>query len=227
MGKKIFVSYKYGDDNVKNLSFFQNSTVRDYVTEFENKLTNSDHIYKGEHDDEDLSEYSDDIIWEKLKNKIYDSSVTIIFISPDMKEKNKQENKQWIPWEISYSLKEISRKNKNGDPVTSKSNAILAVVLPNKDGEYSYYLENKNCCSSYCVSHYTDTLFSIIAKNKFNSKNPDKRNCSEETDVWYGEPSYIKAIEWKYFINNYSYYIDLACERQNNIEDYTIQKDVV
>ena len=38
MGKKIFVSYKYADDQVENLSVDQNSTVRDYVTEFEEKL---------------------------------------------------------------------------------------------------------------------------------------------------------------------------------------------
>lgn len=227
MGKKIFVSYKYGDDNVKDLSIFKNSTVRDYVTEFESKLTNSDHIYKGEHDDEDLSEYSDDTIWEKLKNKIYDSSVTIIFISPNMKEKNKQEKEQWIPWEISYSLKEVSRKNSNGNPVTSKSNAVLAVVLPDENGDYSYYLESNNCCSTPCITHHTGSLFSIIANNKFNFEDSDKRKCSEESTVWYGESSYIRAVEWKYFINNYSYYIDLACERQNNIDNYTIQKDIV
>ena len=35
MGKKIFVSYKFADSRVKNLSFYENSTVRDYVTKFE------------------------------------------------------------------------------------------------------------------------------------------------------------------------------------------------
>lgn len=91
-----------------------------------------------------LSKLSDDTIWEKLKDRIYDSSVTVIFISPEMKEIWKEEKDQWIPWEISYSLKETSRKNKNGDPVTSKSNAMLAVVLPDENGSYSYYLEKSN-----------------------------------------------------------------------------------
>ena len=141
MGRKIFVSYKFADSSVQNLKSDENSTVRDYVTEFENVLESSDHIYKGESDDTDLSELEDDTIWEKLKDRIYDSSITVIFISPNMKETSVLDRDQWIPWEVSYSLKETSRKNKNGDSVTSKTNAMVAVVLPDQNGSYSYYLE--------------------------------------------------------------------------------------
>ena len=130
LGKKIFVSYKYADDQVENLKSGQNSTVRDYIDKFEEKVDSSDDIFKGESNDEDLSNLSDDTIWEKLKNRIYDSSVTVVFISPGMKESGKKERDQWIPWEVSYSLKETSRKNKNGDSVTSHGNAMMAVVLP-------------------------------------------------------------------------------------------------
>ena len=226
MGKKIFVSYKYGDDQVENLSYYENSTVRDYVTKFENALDSSDNIYKGESDGEDLSVLSDDAIWEKLKNRIYDSSVTVVFISPGMKENWKLERDQWIPWEVSYSLKEVSRKNKNGQAVTSRSNAMLAVVLPDSNGSYSYYLESKNCCGSGCTTHHTDKLFSIIRKNKFNLKNPNKRVCDTGEIIWYGEYSYIKAVKWSEFIKNYSTYIISACERQDNIDDYDICKEV-
>ena len=55
MGRKIFVSYKYADYDVKNLNYWTNSKVRDYVTEFEKILDSTDHIYKGESDDEDLN----------------------------------------------------------------------------------------------------------------------------------------------------------------------------
>lgn len=226
MGKKIFVSYKYGDDQVENLSYYENSTVRDYVTKFEDVLDSSDNIYKGESDGEDLSVLSDDTIWEKLKDRIYDSSVTVVFISPGMKENWKLERDQWIPWEVSYSLKEVSRKNKNGQAVTSRSNAMLAVVLPDSNGSYSYYLESRNCCGSGCTTHHTDRLFSIIRKNKFNLKNPNKRVCDTGETIWYGEYSYIKAVKWSEFIKNYSTYIVSACERQDNIDDYDICKEV-
>ena len=226
MGKKIFVSYKYGDDQVENLSYYENSTVRDYVTKFEDILDSSDNIYKGESDGEDLSVLSDDTIWEKLKDRIYDSSVTVVFISPGMKENWKLERDQWIPWEVSYSLKEVSRKNKNGQAVTSRSNAMLAVVLPDSNGSYSYYLESRNCCDSGCTTHHTDKLFSIIRKNKFNLKNPNKKVCDTGEIIWYGEYSYIKAVKWSEFIKNYSTYIISACERQDNIDDYDICKEV-
>ena len=75
MGRKIFVSYKYADDSVENLTSSENSTVRDYVSKFEAKLDSSDHIYKGESDGEDLSNLSEDTIWSKLKDRIYDSMV--------------------------------------------------------------------------------------------------------------------------------------------------------
>ena len=109
MGHKIFVSYKYHDSSVKKITNNPwSDTVRDYVDALENYLTNSsEHIYKGESDDEDLSNLSEDSIWEKLKDRIYDSSLTIVLVSPKMKE-TKKDRDQWIPWELSYSLKEIS-----------------------------------------------------------------------------------------------------------------------
>lgn len=226
MVKKIFVSYKFADDKVENLSIYENSTVRDYVTKFEKMLDPSDNIYKGESDGEDLSNLSEATIWEKLKGRIYDSSVTIVFISPCMKESWKMERDQWIPWEISYSLKEVSRKNKNGDAITSRSNAILAVVLPDENGSYSYYLESRNCCDGGCTIHHTDRLFSIIRKNKFNLKKASKKVCDTGDTIWYGEFSYIKAVKWSNFINNYSAYVDSACRRQDNIDDYEIYKEV-
>lgn len=103
---------------------------------------------------------------------------------------------------------------------------MLAVVLPDSNGSYSYYLESKNCCGSGCTTHHTDKLFSIIRKNKFNLKNPNKKVCDTGETIWYGEYSYIKAVKWSEFIKNYSTYIISACERQDNIDDYDICKDV-
>ena len=227
MGKKIFVSYKYSDNQVKNLRSGEDSTVRDYVDDLMTRIDNSDDIFKGEEDNEDLSKYEDDTIWSMLTDRIYDSSVTVVFISPGMKEEGKLERDQWIPWEVSYSLKETSRKNKNGQAITSHSNAMVAVVLPDSNGSYSYYLEPRTCCDSKCTTHHTDKLFSIISKNKFNRiKNESKRTCDNNKSIWTGTCSYIEAVKWEDFIKDYKKYVDKAVERQENIGEYKIYTEL-
>ena len=137
MGKKIFVSYKFADSDVRKITsdYFHTDTVRDYVNKLEEKIGKSD-IYKGESDDNDLSQLTDDSIWNQLKQKIFDSSITIVLISPNMKTLWKTEKDQWIPQEISYSLKEITH---NGTK-KSKSNALIYVILPDKYNSYDYFI---------------------------------------------------------------------------------------
>jgi len=227
MGRKIFVSYKYADTSVENLNSWSNSAVRDYVNEFESLLdSDTDDIYKGEGDDEDLSNLDEETIWNKLKDRIYDSTLTVIMISPNMKEPGVPDKQQWIPWEVSYSLKETSRKNKNGDPITSRTNAMIAIVLPDSYGSYSYYLEGKTCCPSNCVTHHTERLFQIIKDNKFNLTNASKRTCDNGQTIWSGDVSYIGAVKWKDFKTNPNYYINASYDRQDNTDNFNIVKTI-
>lgn len=136
MGKKIFVSYKYADNDVKSLSMYLGqTTAHHYVQYMQDYIFNedSDHIYKGEKSEEDLSDKSDNYIREHLKDKIFDSTITIVLISPNMKEYGKRERNQWIPWEISYSVSLETRNDR-----TSHRNALLAVILPDHYGSYNY-----------------------------------------------------------------------------------------
>ena len=138
MGSKVFVSYKYMDDDVRRIDGITQPTWPcDYVDLIKNKVLAYDDIYKGENSNEDISNWSEYRIWEHLKSKIYDSSITIVLISPNMKEPNKWQRSQWIPWEVSYSLRETTRHDR-----TSHNNAILAVVLPDSKGSYYYYDKN-------------------------------------------------------------------------------------
>ena len=229
MGHKIFVSYKFADDDVYNITnSMEGSTVRDYVDKIEETLKSdeSDHIYKGESDGEDLSYLSDDTIWQKLRNRIYDSTLTIVMISPNMRNRYKKEKQQWIPREISYCLKEVSRIDKNGTPVKSKTNAMLAVVVPDKNNDYSYYTYEKICCTSGCRMLKTDTLFEIMRKNMFNLKDANKKDCEDGSTIWYGDSCYISSVKWEDFIKDKEKYIDKAYEIQDKIEDYDIHKDV-
>lgn len=147
MGRKIFVSYKYKDNDIKEMAnVIQPTWPCDYVDYIKDKIFSDDYIYKGEDSDEEISLWTDDAIWHHLKEKIYDSTITIVLISPNMKEPGKWQTSQWIPWEISYSLKEMTRNDR-----ISHSNAILAVILPDKRDSYDYYNE--------------DDLFPIIRDN--------------------------------------------------------------
>ena len=223
MGHKIFVSYKYADTNVAALPGQAFSSARDYVTALEQKLDRSSQIYKGESDGEDLSYLTEEQIWAKLRDRIYDTSVTIVFISRGMKEP-KPEWWQWIPWEISYSLKEIPR----GDRV-SRTNAVFAVVLPDAAGSYEYFMHSQILTNGQFVTTYmTDVLFPILRLNMFNRKdNTGRQTQLADWSVFYtGEFSYIFAGPWGSFINNVATNIDRALRIQTDVSSYKITKTV-
>ncbi len=233
MGKKIFISYKYADSNVENItdnkSFWGSCTVRNYVDEIENTLKDkTDHIYKGESDGEDLSQLASSTIWNKLKDRIYDSTLTIVMLSKGMKDKYKEEKNQWIPQEISYSLKEMSRKDKNGNPVTSRTNALLAVILPDVNGSYDYFTYKKTCCTSGCTVYESNStyIFDIMKGNLFNPKTPNCISCDTGATVYHGYPSYMYCVKWSDFVNDMETYIDIAYSLQDNQDNYNIQKEI-
>ncbi len=229
MGHKVFVSYKYADSDVKQLtnSWYHTDTVRTYVDKLEEYISDvSDHIYKGETDGEDLSRLSDEAIWRKLKDRIYDSTLTIVMISKGMRVTYLPDREQWIPWEISYSLKEVSRKNISGNSVTSSSNALLAVILPDANGSYEYFTHMKSCCANPCRYFNTSFLFEIMRKNMFNLKQPDKKECDDGSTVYYGDSSYISTVKWEDFIKSPESYINKAYDIQSKIEKYDVCKEL-
>ena len=145
---KIFISYKYRDKYVRqnpdyNLTHWLTDqdngnylTARDYVNHLTEVIL-TDHQNKAEKDNEDLSFLSEETIQRKLYDRIYDSTLTIVLISKHMKN-NRDESLQWIPREISYSIKEKTR-----DDRTSYTNGILAVALPDEMNSYNYAVINK------------------------------------------------------------------------------------
>lgn len=237
MGKKIFVSYKYLDSQVQDLNIYEDvkdiwsnvirkkvtTTARHYVDKIDEILEEGDHIYKGEDDGEDMSTLADSTIGSKLGDKIFDSSVTIVLISKGMKEVFTSEKDQWIPWEISYSLKEQSREGGR-----SKTNAVLAVALPDTSGNYDYYIEENSCPYCNCRTLKTDFLFKILSDNMFNIKNPVFTECDNHvgSKPYSGYSSYIYSVKWANFIKNVDHYINVALEIRKNINDYTLVKQV-
>ena len=225
MGRKVFVSYKYWDTEVQHLSnmgWRETTKVRDYVDILEAKIGH-DNIYCGEKDGEDLDGYSEDYIWNKLRDKIFPTTVTVVLISPGMKEENRRDKSQWIPWEIRYSLREHTRS------YTSHTNGIVAVVLPDKNGSYDYMIEMKSCGSCHCRVLKTEKLFWILQKNIFNKIDKEKKNCSLGDDVYTGECGYIKLVKWSDFIVNdtmMNFYIEEAADKIARKAEFDLHLDV-
>lgn len=221
MGNKVFISYKFNDGQVKDLPDVGDTIVRDYVDILVERLESLGYISKAEDTDEDLSDYSEEYIETVLHELIWDSSVTIVLISPQMKEPGKTERAQWIPWEVSYSLREVTRGGR-----TSHSNAVLAVVLPDQFGQYNYAIANRHCVSNcYCEVWYMNSFFNIISRNMFNliDKEENLKDCTDGSDVYIGPCSYISLVRWETFTQNIKQYIDAALDRKNHIDDYDIR----
>lgn len=221
MGKAIFVSYKYSDSKVLHLpGVVGTTTARHYVDELAGLLEQEDHIYKGEDDDESMETLQDSTVASKLGDKIFSSSVTIVLISKGMKDETLAEKDQWIPWEISYSLKEQSRAGGN-----SKTNAVLAVVLPDEMGSYSYYITENLMCNS--TIYHTSILFQILQLNMFNhNKKEDNIRYCNGAKIYKGGHSYIPSVKWGHFKDNVDRCIDLAVSTRQNINEYTLVKNV-
>lgn len=219
MGKKIFISYKYSDPNVMELGDYKHdTTARSYVDDLEAILDDLEHIYKGEDDGEDMSTLRDAAIASKLGDKIYDSTVTIVLISKGMKEDNSPEIDHWIPWEISYSLKEQTRDGKK-----SKTNAVLAIALPDENNSYGYYITDNPACNSRTLN--INFLFQILRDNMFNrvDKESSIRYCNGKK-IYEGSPSYIPSVKWKDFVNNPDFHINLALQNCENRANFDVTK---
>ncbi len=226
MARKIFVSYKYADELVADLKkstltfvgedirvVARKTKARDYVDLLQDKI-GKDHINLGEKDGESLTDFSDGSIETSLKNKIRQSSVTIVLISKGMKTSD-NENDQWVPWEVSYSLRTVPTGS-----YTKQMNAILGVVLPDETGTYDWYYKSNSECN--CTTHFTGKLFKILRDNTFNIKEKEFKECNGIQIHINPEPSFFKTVKWSDFMNgtNYNSYIDKALEIKGNKDEY-------
>jgi hypothetical protein len=221
--KKIFVSYKYKDWNVLPLPEYTPTedtgylhTPRHYVDKII-EVVGADHIYKGEKSDESMGHLADDTIDSKLKEKIFDSSITIVLISPNMWDKSIQEKDQWIPNEISYSLRYKTRGEKTSNP-----NAMIAVVLPDRNGNYDYAVLHQNCVTIW----QTNTYFTILNENMFNRKSKNQQICNQCGSYHHfgDNHSYIHPVKWSDFVSNHNFYINHVLSLRENLHEFDIKK---
>ncbi len=191
MPRKTFISYKYSEAQ----------TVRDRILE----ALGADATYYQEEtsDSPDLTDTSTENIKQTLTDMMYDTSVTIVVISPSIKQS------KWVDWEIEYSLKEISRKGR-----TSKTNGVIGVIQAVNGG--SDWLATTTTKNDGCTvrSIAEAKLYPIIADNRYNQKKKTYTclNCKTYSPL---NGSYVSLVDESDFIADPDKYIENAAPPQN------------
>ena len=200
MAHKTFISYKYSDAR----------WLRDDIID---ALGSDASFYRGEDGyTQDLSGYAADTIKEHLKKMIYDTSVTILILSPEMMQSD------WIPWEIEYSLKDVKR----GDRY-SHSNGVVGVIK-RVNGDYSWIKKTHQNSDGCTVSSYDETRIpQIVNENRYNQV-PKVYSCNTCKCVDWLTGSYIAFVTEEEFLSNPTRYIDNAFDKSQNLDNYDITK---
>ena len=170
--------------------------------------------YNGETaDSPDLTDTKVENIKKNLTDMMHGTSVTIVVISPNMKDS------KWIDWEIEYSLKEITREDR-----TSRTNGIVGVIK--KDGgNYDWLISTStkdDGCSVRTID--SDKLYKIINENRYNLTGDDKYACNHCKTYDQLNGSYISLIKEHGFLDDPQKYIENAYEKCQNVDNFEISK---
>jgi len=200
MARKTFISYKYSEAQ----------DLRDTILD---ALGEDATYYTGETaDSPDLTDTTTENIKQNLRDMMYNTSVTIVILSPKIKESD------WIDWEIEYCLKEISR-----DGRTSKTNGIVGVVQK-CDGGYDWLVSKStkdDGCTVRTVSQ--EPLLDIINKNRFNR--PSHGHACDDCKTFSQlDGSYISIIDEEKFLEDPSTYIENAFEKSEVSDEFDLVK---
>jgi hypothetical protein len=160
-----------------------------------------------------MTDTSTENIKKNLRDMMYNTSVTIVIISPNMRQS------KWMDWEIEYSLKNNTRKDR-----TSHTNGVVGVIMK-QNGGYSWFkslMKNADGCS--VVAYDQTKVYDIVNNNRFN-QNPQKYACDVCKTVDGLTGSYIAYVEEDEFISNHEKYINNAYDKsENDANGYDLTK---
>lgn len=201
MARETFIAYKYSEAR----------DLRDVIIE---KLGPDASYYQGETaESPDMTGDNIDRIKNNLKDMIFGTSVTIIIISPNLKES------VWVDWEIEYSLKEYKRQS-----IISRTNGLVGVIMK-YNGSYDWLVswgQNQDGCNTRNIDD--SKLYNIINQNRYNLNSDDKYSCKNCQSFDQINGSYIALVEEESFLNNPSYFIENAYDKSKSTVNYKLSK---
>lgn len=192
MAHKTFISYKYSEAQ----------ELRDAIIE---AMGEDATFYQGETaESPDLTDTSTENIKRHLRDMMFNTSVTIVIISPSMRKS------KWIDWEIEYSLKKVPRKDR-----TSQRNGVVGVIMK-IDGGYDWFRDTVKKEDGHLLTEYNeDLVFPIISNNRRN-QNPKVYHCEKCKSIDRLTGSYISFVDEETFLADIDTYINNAFDKSEN-----------
>lgn len=199
MANKVFISFRFSDGK----------KYKDILVEKFKELSYT--INKSE--DKNRSGMSEDTIQKYLYEKLSDSSITIVILTPNAINYHVKDNfsykkvyDDWLYDELRYSLE---------DRTGNRTNGIIALYTP----EAKNYVISSESEEVTKISNFEN----LVRKNMFNVKNEFK-HCKIESRWDADVDHYISLIDFEKFINNPKHYIDLAIEKRNRLNEFNLVK---
>lgn len=196
MSRRVFVSFRYHDGHLYKEKL-------DKIFDESTKIINCS-------EDVNRSQLSEDSIKRYLYNKLSNTSVTIVILTPEAVnyQKNIWSNSydDWIYDEVRYSL---------DDRVGNRTNGLVAVYTD----EAKPLIMDVASNGRKTIHHFNN----LVYENMMNVK-PEFKVNKEEGIFDSRWDSYCSLVSWSEFIGNYRKYIDEAAKKRDVIDHYKITK---
>lgn len=205
MARRVFISFRFSDGGK-------------YKEELCKLFNQSDDVIDCS-EDEDRSDMSEETIQKYLYNKLQRTSVTVVILTPDANEYNKDfwtgKYDDWMYDELRYSLEDREYNTTNGVVAiyTEDAKDLLITTSTHKCDV---------CKKESTVSTITD-VNNLVRKNMMNIKDSFKKyKCYGIYDSL--EDSYISLISYDEFISDINKYIENAISKKERRDEFTLVK---
>lgn len=193
---KVFISFRFEDGKEYKDKLVQKFEELDYT------------INKSE--DEDRSNMSDETIQKYLYQKLRDTSLTVVLLTPKAINYKKTFDyskfetvyDDWIYDEVRYSLE---------DRCNNRTNGIIAVYTP----EAKSQIILKETEEKITISNFEN----LVRKNMFNIQEGYKV-CPKQGLYNNLKDNYISIVSFDDFMSNPKMYIDSALEKREKLDHF-------